>query len=270
MANNYLITGYWGEPHVTAENDRGLNAATFGTGRFVLPVGNQFRAEYIGNNTIRIYDGKLMNNGAAGGIPAGEYVDVLISNAGQGKNRNDIIAFQYEQDASTLVERGTFVAVQGAETSGTASDPALTQEDLLAGDASFDQMALWRIPVSGATIAAPVKLFSVAKSIADLGSGGEITPESIGAERSKLAFYNVSVGTSVWVEDTTYRKYPFRAAVTLSGVTSAMTADVVFGVDDATSGNFAPVNETYGGGVYVYAAAIPEATITIPRITVWR
>ena len=161
MADNYLITGYWGEPHVTAENDRGINAAIFGTGRFVLPVGERFNAEYIGNNTIRMYDGKLMNNGAAGGIPVGEHVDLLIANAGQGMKRNDMIVFQYEQDASTLVESGRFVVIQGTETSGTASDPELTQQDLLSGDATFDQMALWRVSVSGTTISAPVKLFSM-------------------------------------------------------------------------------------------------------------
>ena len=36
MAKNYLITGYWGEPHVTSENDRGIHAGTFGIGRFLL------------------------------------------------------------------------------------------------------------------------------------------------------------------------------------------------------------------------------------------
>ena len=164
MADNYLITGYWGEPHVTAENDRGINAAMFGTGRFVLPVGEQFRAEYIGNNTIRMYDGKLIDNGAAAGIPTGEYVDLLIANAGQGKKRSDLIVFQYEQDASTLIESGKFVVIQGEETSGSASDPALTQEDLLSGNATFDQMALWRVSVSGAAIAAPVKVCSVRHS----------------------------------------------------------------------------------------------------------
>lgn len=164
MADNYLITGYWGEPHVTAENNRGINAAMFGTGRFVLPVGEQFKAEYIGNNTIRMYDGKLMDNGAAAGIPAGEYIDLLIANAGQGKKRNDLIIFQYSQDASTLIESGKFIVIQGVETDGTASDPALTQEDLLSGKAMFDQMALWRVSVSGTTISAPVKLFSVSGS----------------------------------------------------------------------------------------------------------
>jgi hypothetical protein len=175
MPDNYLITGYWGEPHVTAENDRGINAAMFGTGRFVLPVGEQFRAEYIGNNTIRMYDGKLMDNGAAAGIPVGEYVDLLIANAGQGMKRNDLIVFQYSQDASTLIESGKFVVVRGTETSGTASDPELAQEDLLSGEATFDQMALWRVSVSGANIAAPVKVFSVTTAIA-----GKLVGEDIG------------------------------------------------------------------------------------------
>ena len=169
MANNYLITGYWGEPHVTAENDRGIHAAIFGPGRFVLPVGEQFKAEYIGNNTVRVYDGKLLDNGAAAGIPAGEYVDLVIANASQSMKRNDLIVFQYEQDAATLVENGKFVVVQGEEVSGTASDPVLTQNDLLSNTATFDQFALWRVPVSGATISAPVQLFTVSKNLSNVG-----------------------------------------------------------------------------------------------------
>lgn len=172
MADNFLITGYWGEPHVTAENDRGLNAATFGKGRFVLPIGEQFRAEYIGNNTIRLYDGKLIDNGAAAGIPAGEYVDLLIANAGQGMKRNDLIVFQYEKDGSTLIESGKFVVIKGTETSGTASDPELTQQDLLSNEATFDQFALWRVPVSGTAISAPKKVFSVSRGLDNTAPSG--------------------------------------------------------------------------------------------------
>lgn len=159
MADNYLITGYWGEPHVTAENDRGINAGIFGSGRFVLPVGNQFRAEYIGNNTIRMHDGKLLDNGAAAGIPAGLCVDLIIPETGQGLSRNDIIAFKYKKDTLTLVETGEFVVVSGTESAGTAIDPTLYQEDLLTNEATLDYMPLWRIPVSGATIGTPVQLF---------------------------------------------------------------------------------------------------------------
>jgi hypothetical protein len=167
MANNYLITGYWGEPHVTAENDRGLNAATFGAGRFVLPVGEQFRAEYIGNNTIRVYDGKLLDNGAAAGIPTGEYVDLQISNAGQGMKRNDLIVFQYSKNSATMIESGTFVVVQGVETSETAADPAITQADILSGSVTLDQMPLYRVIVNGTAISSPVKLFATGDGIAE-------------------------------------------------------------------------------------------------------
>ena len=126
----------------------------------MLSVGEQFKAEYIGNNTIRMYDGKLMNNGAAAGIPAGEYIDFLLPNTSAGMKRNDLIVFQYSKDPSTLVESGSFVVIQGTETSGTPTDPTLTEGDLLAGD-TFDQMALWRVKVEGTTINAPECVFNV-------------------------------------------------------------------------------------------------------------
>lgn len=153
MADNYLITGYWGEPHVTPENDRGINASIFGAGKFVLSVGERFRGELVGNNTFRLYDGKLMINGAAAGIPAGEYVDLSIPYASQGMMRSDIVAFQYEKDPSTLVETGKFVVVHGEEVplptdpdgEQLPPDPVLTTEDLLSDKATFDQFALWRV-----------------------------------------------------------------------------------------------------------------------------
>lgn len=213
MADNYLITGYWGEPHVTSENDRGLNAATFGAGRFVLPVGEQFRAEYIGNNTIRIYDGKLMDNGAAAGIPAGEYVDLLIANAGQGMKRNDLIIFQYQQDSSTMIESGIFTVLSGTETSGTASDPALTQEDLLSGKATFDQMALWRVPVSGTAISTPVQVFNVA-----VGIGSAAKQSTMSAKTLSASSWTGSVA-------------PYSYNLTVSGVTATSVVEILPGAN---------------------------------------
>lgn len=161
MADNFLITGYWGEPHITPENDRGINAAIFGAGRYVLPVGEKLKAEYIGNNTIRLYDGKLIDNGAVAGIPAGEYVDLLIPEAGQGMKRKDLIVFQYKKDDSTLIECGEFIVVPGAETSETPSEPMLTQQDILSDEANLDQMALYSVSVAGAEISSPVAVFDL-------------------------------------------------------------------------------------------------------------
>ena len=89
-------------------------------------------------------------------------------------------------------------------------------------------------------------------------------------ELKKLLFTGVSVPTSAFVSDRTYDDYGYRAAVALSGVTSSMIPEVVFSLADASGGNFAPVAETYNGGIYLYAADVPESQITIPTIICWR
>ena len=38
---------------------------------------------------------------------------------------------------------------------------------------------------------------------------------------------------------------------------------------DAVSGAYAPVCETYAGGIYLYANAVPSADMTIPAIVIW-
>ena len=182
MGENYLITGYWGEPHVTAENDRGINAGIVGEGKFVLPVGQRFRAEYIGNNTVRMYDGKLCDNGAMAGIPAGEYIDFTIPNASQGMNRNDLIVFNYNLDLSTLIESGDFYTINGTETRGTAYDPSYYVDNLLSGNADTDHFALWRVRVSGGTIYEPEQVFKVSKSLAEAGNGKNIVVNAISTD----------------------------------------------------------------------------------------
>lgn len=91
-----------------------------------------------------------------------------------------------------------------------------------------------------------------------------------GVELKKLQFNNVSVVVSDFAEDTTYEDYPYRVAVALEGVIVSMIPEVIFSLADATSGIFAPVAESYNGGVYLYASDLPEADIVIPAILLWR
>nr|DAM75214.1 MAG TPA: Receptor Binding Protein [Caudoviricetes sp.] len=97
-----------------------------------------------------------------------------------------------------------------------------------------------------------------------------VTAAKLAADAVKLTFTNKSVAASAFVSNSTYSDFPYRAAVTLTGVTAAMIPEVFFGLTDAMSGNFAPVAESYAGGIYIYAAAKPSATITIPTILCWR
>ena len=79
-----------------------------------------------------------------------------------------------------------------------------------------------------------------------------------------LKFTNITVNT--WVSDTTYTNYSYKAAITLTGVTSSMIAEVIFNVTESESGNYAPVCETFDGGVYIYSKV--NSAITIPTILV--
>ena len=101
-------------------------------------------------------------------------------------------------------------------------------------------------------------------------SGNDVTLETIGAQERFLCGRNQTVATSAWASDATYADYPYRASVALPTITAVSFVEIVFSPVDATSGNFAPVCQTYAGGVYIYAKAVPDAAITIPTIVVWR
>jgi len=106
-------------------------------------------------------------------------------------------------------------------------------------------------------------LLSIQNELAQLEAGTAV-------ELKKLQFNNTSVPASLFVADTTYEDYGFRAPVALSGVTSTMIPEVVLSLADAVSGIFAPVAESYNGGVYLYASDVPESAITIPTILAWK
>ena len=106
-------------------------------------------------------------------------------------------------------------------------------------------------------------LAAIQKELADLEAGTAV-------ELKKLQFKNVSISKGSFVSDTTYQDFPYRAGVALSVVIESMIPEVVLSVDDALSGNYAPVAESYNGGVYLYAGSPPDADITIPTIIMWR
>lgn len=98
-----------------------------------------------------------------------------------------------------------------------------------------------------------------------------VTNEKLAADAVKLTFTDTVVQTSQWAGDTTYEDFPFRALIGLSdAVTAAMVPEVIFNAPEAASGIFAPVAQSTGGGIMLYASEIPSAAITIPTIILWR
>lgn len=90
-----------------------------------------------------------------------------------------------------------------------------------------------------------------------------------GKQSVRLTFTDKSIAKSAWVNDSTYIDFLCRAAVPCSGVTADMFIEVMFDPSDALTGNFAPVCQSYAGGVYLYAKRTPSSAVTIPTIIAW-
>lgn len=102
-------------------------------------------------------------------------------------------------------------------------------------------------------------------------TAGAVKAENLASDAVKLSFTNTSVAASQFVSDSTYTDFPYRALVSLSSaVTGDMIPEVVFNAADAASGIFAPVAQSTGGGIMLYASEKPSAAVTIPTIILWR
>lgn len=121
----------------------------------------------------------------------------------------------------------------------------------------------------GAAVVTGEKLAAGAVQAAHIAKDA-VTAQKLAADAVKLTFTNTVVEAASFTADETYGDFPYRAAVPLTGAAEAMTPEVVFGAADAMSGTFAPVAESYAGGVYIYAAELPSAAVTIPTILLWR
>lgn len=97
-----------------------------------------------------------------------------------------------------------------------------------------------------------------------------VTFPKLANDAVKRVVTNKTVAKANFVSDNTYTDYPYRAAITVNGVTTDMIPEIIFDLSDAISGNYSPVAQTYNGGVYIYAASPPDNNLTIPTIIVWR
>ena len=104
-------------------------------------------------------------------------------------------------------------------------------------------------------------------------------PQTVVARSEEVAWVNfvldrpavevhTNVTASTWASDSTYADFPYKCAIAMSGVTANDVAWVTFGVDEALSGDYAPVCDTYAGGVYLYSSK--NTSITVPNITILR
>ena len=87
-----------------------------------------------------------------------------------------------------------------------------------------------------------------------------------------LIFSSVSVPANTFAlqENPTYPDFPYRAEVNLDGAEESMVPYVVLPPAVVLDGNIAPVSESYSGGIYLYAAEVPEDGMLVPTIVLFR
>ena len=163
-----LVTGYWGQQHVTAEQDADLNAGIIGREPCILRVGENMRAEAVTANKVRIFDGIFVGYGRVCAIDEGAYEDVEIENGTAGLLRNDMIVIKYVKDEATCIE-GVRLAVLKGLTGSTATDPTPNNQDIRAG-AFESEMPLYRVRLNGLAIEAVERICEMPRTIKDLTS----------------------------------------------------------------------------------------------------
>ena len=173
-----IITGYLGEAHITAEQDRDINIGIVGDGSYVMPAGQRLAAEVSSNNEVRIRDGVIMHQGCAASIKKNTYDPVTIINGSQGMKRIDLIVARYERNVETGVETISLMALQGTPAEESPEVPEHTEGDIQSGDTVVD-MPLYKVQIDGLNITGLEKVFEEIESLKSLngkisGAAGQI------------------------------------------------------------------------------------------------
>ncbi len=80
-----------------------------------------------------------------------------------------------------------------------------------------------------------------------------------------VAWQNMTVAASDWVAGTEFADFPYEAKIILTDfVNFSSIPQVVFGLTEATSGNYAPICKAGDKGVYIYSKV--NTSITLPTV----
>lgn len=165
MSDNILVTGRWGETHVTSAQAGNYNSGIVGAGCYVM---SGLDATMTNANTCHISPGFGSFNGRDFEVPAGG-IDLTIDNGTQAQCRNDLVVVRYALEPSSQTESAELVVVKGTPAASEPADPAVNEGSILDGDSPVD-MPLWRIPLDGITVGDPVRLFHTVVPLADASS----------------------------------------------------------------------------------------------------
>lgn len=169
-----IVDGMTGTKHISSDDLAALNTATVGKADCVLEYGDDFKLTMTSANSATLGTGVGMVGGKRFWNQAA--TSLTIQSGTQGQKRNDLIVARYAK-TSAGIESITPVVVKGTPTTGTPADPATTANDL----------KLWRVPLNGITVGAPVKLFSPVTPLATLGDSVSRKSYSVSSSDARIS-----------------------------------------------------------------------------------
>lgn len=169
-----IVTGYKGQPHVTAQQDRNKNRGIFGSDSYRLIVGSNMAATIVSANEITIADGVVCVQGCIGEIPAGTSESLTIENGAQGMQRLDRIVVRYTKDGSTGVEDMTLRVIKGTPAASNPALPAYTSGSIANGDAVVE-VPLYTVTINGLTITSVSLVMAGMWPMSKMGAGNLLT-----------------------------------------------------------------------------------------------
>lgn len=91
---------------------------------------------------------------------------------------------------------------------------------------------------------------------------------SLGAQAASIWIAEKTIQTVAWISDATYADYPYRTSILDNRITAEMYPDVTLAPE--TDADIAVFCDSFNGGVYLYASAVPSSTVTIKNIELRR
>lgn len=147
-----LVDGHGGKPHISGDDLGDFKAGILGDAGYVFKRADMLEATLNGANSLTVNTGSgvLPISGRHFRITAPE--TVTVTSGTQGQNRNDLVVIRPSTSTDgTTVENASVVVLRGTPTDGDAVDPEKEDTDL----------ALYRLQLTGISVADPIALFDV-------------------------------------------------------------------------------------------------------------
>lgn len=136
----------------------------------IINIFDDLECARINDNLVRLSPGVYNLSGYLLGVSQGTTADLAVDSGTAGYNRIDLLVAEFVRNGGGYgVDTLQFKIVKGTSTTGSPVDPTLTQQDIN-GTGVTRQEALYRLTITGTTLAAPVLLAGVVSVAPDYES----------------------------------------------------------------------------------------------------